>query len=174
MLPGSANARRGAGWMMPRSLSSSALSPRARKARLARVEPWTLGQDGFAAAGIPVAFGRGLGGGGHGRGADVAAQRQADHALVGACRRRARRSRAAGPRGCAALRPAARRSRRVADALAVDEDQRLVALVAELDLDLAEQLVDGADAVAGDAFLIELRSGWMSRNKGAVTTIERF
>ena len=45
----------------------------------------------------------------------------------------------------------------VVDPLSVDQDQRLVVLaVAELGLDFAEQLVDGARAVAGDSLLIEL------------------
>ena len=45
------------------------------------------------------------------------------------------------------------------DALAVDQDQGLLGLLAELDFDFAEELVDGAYAVAGDALLIELALG---------------
>ena len=49
--------------------------------------------------------------------------------------------------------------RNVVDALPVDDQQRRLEVVADLALNFAEQLVDGADAIALDRILIEAALG---------------
>ena len=94
-----------------------------------------------------------------GRSAGPLVEREADHALAGCA---AEAHRGAARQDLDVAQGLDRKGADVveaADALAVDDDQRLLGIVAELDRDFAEQFIDGADAIARDRLLIELAFG---------------
>ena len=113
----------------------------------------------FAADGFAIALGGDARRGGQGNRAHAASKLEVDDPLAGP---------AAGPDGRAArqdLDAAQRLDRQcgdfaqVGDPLPVDDDQRQLTVVAELGLDIAQQLVDGADAIPFDLGWIEAPFG---------------